>query len=123
MSFPNTRLRRLRRSGALRDLVRETDLRASSLVAPVFVEAGLEGRAPIAAMPGVERLSVSEAVVEAGELVGLGIPAVLLFGIPAEKDEDGSGAWDEDGAVQLAVRAIKDAWPQLLVITDVCLCE
>jgi porphobilinogen synthase len=92
-------------------------------VAPIFVESGLDGRAPIAAMPGVERLSVSEALAEAGELAGLGIPAVLLFGIPAEKDDEGSGAWDDEGAVQLAVRAIKQSWPDLLVITDVCLCE
>jgi porphobilinogen synthase len=123
MPFPQTRLRRMRRTGALRDLVRETDLSASCLVAPLFVAAGLEGRAPIGAMPGVDRLSVSETVAEAGELAALGIPAVLLFGLPTEKDESGSGAWDDEGAVQLAVAAIKDAWPQLLVITDVCLCE
>jgi porphobilinogen synthase len=113
----------MRRTGALRDLIRETELPVSCLVAPIFVESGLVGRAPISAMPGVERLSVSEALVEAGELVGLGIPAVLLFGIPAEKDDEGSGAWDDEGAVQLAVRAIKQSWPELLVITDVCLCE
>jgi len=123
MPFPQTRLRRMRRTGALRDLVRETELRASSLVAPIFVTAGLDGRAPIGSMPGVERLSLSQTVIEAGELVALGIPAVLLFGIPAEKDEDGSGASDDEGIVQLAVRALKDAWPELLVITDVCLCE
>ncbi|MEA2302046.1 MAG: porphobilinogen synthase, partial [Solirubrobacteraceae bacterium] len=113
----------MRRTGALRDLIRETELPVSCLVAPIFVESGLDGRAPIAAMPGVERLSVSEALAEAGELAGLGIPAVLLFGIPAEKDDEGSGAWDDEGAVQLAVRAIKQSWPDLLVITDVCLCE
>ncbi|MEA2356133.1 MAG: porphobilinogen synthase [Solirubrobacteraceae bacterium] len=113
----------MRRTGALRDLIRETELPVSCLVAPIFVESGLDGRAPIAAMPGVERLSVSEALAEAGELAGLGIPAVLLFGIPADKDDEGSGAWDDEGAVQLAVRAIKQSWPDLLVITDVCLCE
>jgi porphobilinogen synthase len=113
----------MRRTGALRDLIRETELPVSCLVAPIFVESGLDGRAPIAAMPGVERLSVSESLAEAGELAGLGIPAVLLFGIPAEKDDEGSGAWDDEGAVQLAVRAIKQSWPDLLVITDVCLCE
>ncbi len=123
MSFPQTRLRRMRRTGSLRALVRETDLRPSCLVAPVFVAEGLEGRAAVAAMPGVERLSVAETVIEAGELVRLGIPAMLLFGIPSEKDDEGSGAWDEDGAVQRSVRALKEAWPQLLVITDVCLCE
>ncbi|MGI8800761.1 MAG: porphobilinogen synthase [Solirubrobacteraceae bacterium] len=123
MPFPQTRLRRMRRTGALRDLVRETELRASCLVAPIFVAAGLDGREPIAAMPGVERLSLSEAVAESGELVALGIPAVLLFGLPSEKDESGSGAWDDEGVVALAVRAIKSAHPELLVITDVCLCE
>ncbi len=123
MAFPETRLRRLRRTGALRDLVRETELRASSLVAPLFVAEGLDGRAPVAAMPGVERLSVAETVVEARELAALGVPAVLLFGLPTEKDESGSGAWDEDGAVQLAIGALKAAVPELLVITDVCLCE
>ncbi|HEU0317664.1 MAG TPA: porphobilinogen synthase [Solirubrobacteraceae bacterium] len=123
MAYPQTRLRRLRRTGALRDLVRETDLRASSLVAPIFVCEGLAGRAPIAAMPGVARLGIGEAVAEAGELTALGIPAVLLFGLPTEKDESGSAAWDDEGAVQLAARAIKDACPELLVITDVCLCE
>jgi porphobilinogen synthase len=113
----------MRRTGALRDLVRETELSASSLVAPLFVEEGLDGRAPIAAMPGVERLSVSETVAEARDLAALGVPAVLLFGLPKEKDESGSGAWDEDGAVQLAIGALKAAVPELLVITDVCLCE
>ncbi len=74
-------------------------------------------------MPGVERLSISEAVREAGEAQALGLPAVLLFGIPADKDAEGSGAWDDEGVVQLAIRAIKDAHPDLLVIADVCLCE
>jgi len=123
MAFPQTRLRRLRRTDVLRDLVRETELTASRLIAPLFVEAGLDGRAPVDAMPGVERLSLSQAVEAAGELYGLGIPGVVLFGIPADKDDDGSGAWDDEGVVQLAVRAIKKAHPELLVITDVCLCE
>jgi porphobilinogen synthase len=123
MAFPATRLRRLRRTAALRDLVRETRLAAADLVLPLFVESGLDGRRPIAAMPGVERLSISEAVREAGEAEALGLPAVLLFGIPAEKDAEGSGAWDDEGVVQLATRAIKDAHPGLLVMTDVCLCE
>ena len=123
MPFPTTSLRRLRRSPVLRDLVRETRLEPSDLVLPLFVEAGLEERAPISAMPGVERLSISQAVEEAGTAAGLGLPAVLLFGIPADKDDEGSGAWDDEGVVQLATRAIKDAHPELLVITDVCLCE
>jgi porphobilinogen synthase len=123
VAFPATRLRRLRRTPVLRDLVRETRLAPADLVMPLFVEEGLDGRVPVGAMPGVDRLSVAEAVAEAGTIAALGVPAVLLFGIPAEKDEAGSGAWDDEGAVQLAIRAIKDAHPELLVIGDVCLCE
>ena len=123
MPFPQTRLRRLRATPVLRDLVRETRLDPGDFVLPLFVEEGLDGRAPIAAMPGVDRLSIAEAVAEAGEAGALGIPAVLLFGIPAHKDEEGSGAWDDEGAVQLATRAIKDAHPDVLVIADLCLCE
>src|SRR5881409_2573619 len=123
MAFPATRMRRLRKSGVLRDMVRETELTPSHLVYPMFVELGTHSRTPIEAMPGIERLSISHAMDEAGEAHGLGIPAVLLFGIPAEKDEAGSGAYDEEGVVQLAVRALKEAHPELVVITDVCLCE
>jgi porphobilinogen synthase len=125
MAFPQTRLRRLRSTSVLRDLVRETTLSASDFVLPMFVaaDAGPSGRQPIDAMPGVDRLSIDHAVAEAGEAAALGIPAVLLFGIPADKDAEGSGAWDEEGIVQLAVQAIKEAHPQLLVMTDVCLCE
>jgi len=123
MAFPATRLRRLRKTGVLRDMVRETELSPSHLVYPMFVELGTDSRSPIEAMPGVERLSISHAVDEAGHAHALGIPSVLLFGIPAEKDEQGSGAYDEEGVVQLAVRAIKEAHPELVVITDVCLCE
>ena len=122
MAFPATRMRRLRQSGLLRGLVRETELSPSHLVYPMFVELGTDRRTPIEAMPGIERLSISHAVEEAGEAAGLGIPAVLLFGIPAEKDEQATGAYDDEGVVQLAVRAIKDAHPELVVITDVCLC-
>jgi len=122
MAFPATRLRRLRRTGVLRDLVRETSLEVRHLVLPMFVTTGT-GRTPIAAMPGVERLSIDAAVEEAGTAAALGIPAVLLFGIPADKDEEGSGAWDDEGVVQLACRAIKAAHPDLLVVTDLCLCE
>jgi len=123
MAFPQTRMRRLRASAGLRGLVRETDLRAGQLVLPLFVSAGSIARAPIAAMPGVDRLSLSAAVEEAREAAALGIAAVMLFGIPSTKDELGSGAWDEEGVVQLAAGAIKRAVPELLVITDVCLCE
>ena len=122
MSYPATRMRRLRKSGVLRALVRETELSPSHLVYPMFVQLGEGERTPVEAMPGVERLSISHAVEEAGEAHGLGIPAVLLFGIPAEKDEQASGAYDEEGVTQLAVRALKDALPELVVITDVCLC-
>jgi porphobilinogen synthase len=123
MAFPQTRLRRLRKTGVLRDLVRETELSPSRLVYPLFIEHGLDRRTPIEAMPGIDRLSINHAVEEAGEVHGLGVPAVLLFGIPAAKDEEGSGAWDDEGVVQLAVRALKDAHPELVVMTDVCLCE
>jgi porphobilinogen synthase len=122
MAFPATRLRRLRKTGVLRGMVRETELTPSHLVLPLFVELGTASRSPVEAMPGVERLSISHAVEEAGEAHDLGIPAVLLFGLPAEKDEQASGAYDDEGVVQLAVRAIKEAHPELVVITDVCLC-
>jgi porphobilinogen synthase len=121
MPFPATRLRRLRKTGVLRDLVRETTLTPADLVYPMFVQLG-EDRTPVEAMPGIERVSISHAVEEAGEAHALGVPAVLLFGLPAEKDEQGSGAYDDEGVVQLAVRAIKEAHPELVVITDVCLC-
>jgi porphobilinogen synthase len=122
MSFPATRMRRLRATPVLRELVRETRLSASDLVLPLFVQAA-EGRAPIAALPGVDRLSISAAVEEAGAARALGLPAVLLFGIPEDKDAEGTGAYDDEGIVQLATRAIKEAHPDLLVMTDVCLCE
>ncbi|HEX2017158.1 MAG TPA: porphobilinogen synthase [Solirubrobacteraceae bacterium] len=123
MSFPQTRLRRLRRTAGLRDLVRETELSARRLVLPLFISSRSGGREPVAAMPGVDRLSIGQAVSEAGEAAALGLPAVLLFGLPDHKDPEGSGAWDEEGVIQLATRAIKEAHPELLVITDVCLCE
>ena len=123
MAFPATRMRRLRKSGVLRDMVRETELTPAHLVYPMFIELGTESRTPIESMPGIERLSISSAVEEAGEAQSLGIPSVLLFGIPAEKDEQASGAYDHEGVVQLAVRALKEAHPDLVVITDVCLCE
>jgi porphobilinogen synthase len=116
-------MRRLRKTGVLRDLVRETELSASRLVYPMFVEHGLDRRTPIEAMPGIDRLSINHAVEEAGAAAQLGVPAVLLFGIPAAKDDEGSGAWDDEGVVQMATRAIKDAHPDLTVIADVCLCE
>jgi porphobilinogen synthase len=123
MPFPQTRLRRLRQTHAMRGLVRETRLHPADLVYPMFVAHGIDRREPIEAMPGIDRLSIAHAVSEAGEAAALGIPAVLLFGLPAAKDEEGSGAWDDEGVVQLATRAIKEAHPELIVITDLCLCE
>jgi porphobilinogen synthase len=123
MAFPQTRLRRLRRTAVLRDLVRETHVRPQQLLLPIFVEAGLSGAKPIGAMPGVSRHGIDSAVAEASEVAQLGVGGVVLFGIPAHKDEQGSEAWDDEGAVQLATRAIKAAHPDVIVVTDVCLCE
>ena len=123
MSFPETRLRRLRRTKPLRELVRETELSAAHLVQPLFVTAGESVREEIDSMPGVERLSISEAVAETTELAAAGVRAVLLFGIPATKDEFGTEAYDDEGVIQMAVRALKEAHPEVVVITDVCLCE
>ena len=122
MAFPATRLRRLRRTDTVRSLVRETSFGSQQLVQPLFVLHGTDRREPLQSMPGIERLSISHLVEEAGEIAESGVPAVLLFGVPGDKDEVGSGAYDEDGVVQMAVRAIKDAQPELIVITDVCLC-
>jgi porphobilinogen synthase len=116
-------MRRMRRTKVLRDLVRETDLSAQHLVQPLFVVAGESVREEVPSMPGVERLSITELVAEATEIQAAGVGAVILFGIPSEKDEAGSGAYDPEGVVQLAVRALKESHPDLLVITDVCMCE
>jgi porphobilinogen synthase len=116
-------MRRMRRTKALRELVREAELSARHLVQPLFVVAGEGVREPVASMPGIERFSISELVEEAGEVKAAGVPAVILFGIPAAKDEIASGAYDDEGVVQMAVRALKEAQPGLTVITDVCLCE
>ena len=121
--FPVVRPRRLRRTKSLRGLVRETTLTPSDFVLPLFVSEDVTDRAPIASMPGVSQLSVDAAVGEAREAESLHIPAVILFGIPTRKDELGTGAYDRDGIVQRAVRALKDAAPDLIVMTDVCLCE
>ena len=123
MGFPQTHMRRLRATPQLRGLVREVRLDPRDLVFPMFVADGIDRREPIEAMPGVSRLSISEAVAEAGDALALGIPGVLLFGIPTSKDAEGSGAWDDEGIVQLASRAIKAAHPELIVIADLCLCE
>jgi len=123
MTFPATRLRRLRRTKALRGLVRETSLSPDHLIQPAFVVAGEGVREEVGSMPGIERFSISELVAEAADVTAAGIGALLLFGIPAEKDESASGAYDDEGVVQMAIRALKGAHPELTVITDVCLCE
>ena len=122
-SFPEYRPRRLRRTAALRNLVRETLLAPSQLVLPLFVRPGSRVRLPVSSMPGVFQTSVDELLVDAREAAALGIGGVLLFGIPASKDAEGSGAWDDEGPVCQAVRALKREVPDLVVITDVCMCE
>jgi porphobilinogen synthase len=119
-AFPQTRLRRLRRTGSLRDLVRETRLHLDDFVMPLFVAPSSQANQEL---PPMSRFTVEELVDEAGELVSLGVRAVLLFGLPHEKDEEGSGAYDDDGIVQQALRALRAAHPDLLLLTDVCLCE
>jgi len=116
-------MRRMRRTETLRGLVRESELSPADLIQPLFALAGEGVREEVPSMPGIERLSISNLVEEAGEVAAAGVGAVLLFGIPAAKDEVGSGAYDDEGIVQMAVRALKDAHPDLVVITDVCLCE
>src|SRR5262245_26454351 len=123
MPFPEERPRRLRRTPALRALVRETSLAPGQLIQPIFVVEGHGIREPIRSMPGIERFSVDRVSEEVKELERLGVAGVILFGIPAEKDGVGSGAWDADGVIQRALRRIKDAAPDVLVIADVCLCE
>ena len=119
-TFPATRLRRLRRSDRLRSLVRETRLDLDDFVFPLFVGPATE---PNPDLPALGRHSVEDLVAEADEAARLGVRALLLFGIPEEKDEDGSGAWDEDGIVQRALRALRESNPGLVLLTDVCLCE
>jgi porphobilinogen synthase len=123
MAFPATRLRRLRRTGALRSMVRETRLTPEAFVYPLFVCPGEGVRKEVGSMPGVFNLSVDEAVREAEEAHSLGVPAVILFGLPEKKDEVATGAWEDDGIVQRAARAIKREVPEMLLIGDVCLCE
>src|SRR5512146_1629623 len=123
MTFPVSRPRRLRRTDVLRNFVRETRLTPEGFIYPLFVCPGEGVRKAIGSMPGVFNLSVDEVVKEAREVKSLGIPAVILFGLPEKKDEVATGAWAEDGIVQQATRAIKAAVPGLLVVGDVCLCE
>jgi len=123
MGFPIHRLRRLRRTSQLRKMVRGPQLRLDDLVMPLFVRPGRRVHRPIASMPGQAQLSIDLIVDECLELESLGIPAILLFGIPESKDSEGSGAWAEDGIVQQALRAIKNKCEKLILITDVCICE
>jgi porphobilinogen synthase len=123
MSGPLQRPRRLRRTAGLRALAGETRLSARDLILPLFVVPGRGVRRPVESLPGVEQTSADELLRDAHEALELGIPAVLLFGIPEAKDDTGSHAWSEDGVVQNAVRRLKEELPDLVVITDVCLCE
>jgi len=123
MQYPDYRPRRLRKNENLRRMIRETSLSVDDLVYPLFVTAGKKVKKPIDSMPGNFQLSLDYLAKEVKTTKDLGIPAVLLFGIPEKKDEEGSGAYDRDGIIQRAVREIKDKVPDILVITDVCLCE
>jgi porphobilinogen synthase len=123
MPFPVYRPRRLRESPLLRSMVRETALRIDDFVYPLFAVHGRGVREPISSMPGQYRLSIDELLKECKDAASMGIPAVLLFGLPRDKDPRGTEAYAEDGIIQQAVRAVKDTIPDLLVITDVCLCE
>ena len=122
--FPKIRLRRLRSTKHLRDLVSEARVNLSSLVMPLFVKEGLTGREPIDGMPGQERLSIQELIKEVSKLLELGIRSILLFGIPSKKDELGSSAYERDGIIQKAVREVKKCYgEEVIVITDICLCQ
>jgi porphobilinogen synthase len=123
MQFPTVRMRRLRSNPAIRRMVRETQLDAGDLIYPLFVVPGAGIREEIGSMPGVFHLSIDQLEAEAAELLGLGIPAVILFGLPESKDEAGTGAFAQDGIVQMAIRELKEKAPELYVITDVCMCE
>ena len=122
-SFPQYRPRRLRSTAALRNLVRETQLAPSQLVLPVFVRDGKKLRRPVGSMPGVNQTSVDEMLRDAETAAKAGVGGIILFGVPESKDATGSSAWDDDGAVQSGVRALKKEIPDLVVITDVCMCE
>jgi porphobilinogen synthase len=123
MNFPIYRPRRLRQNAKLRSLIRETGLEPNNLIYPVFVGPGKDRAQPVSSMPGVAQLSVDRAAKECAEVGSLGIPAVILFGIPEEKDAVGSEAYADSGVVQQAIRAVKEKVPEMVVITDVCLCE
>src|SRR5688500_15712204 len=121
--FPITRLRRLRKTPALREMFREIKLSSSDHISTLFIVEGENVKKEISSMAGQFQMSVDIALAECEELYQMGVTSILLFGIPTEKDEVGSGAYDQDGIIQKALRAIKASFPDLLVITDVCLCE
>ena len=121
--FPTTRLRRLRRNEQLREMFRETRLHRSDLIYPLFIVEGSGVKKEISSMPGQYQMSIDNILRECEELRDIGITSILLFGIPADKDEVGSGAYDENGIIQKAVREIKKHFPEMIVVTDVCLCE
>src|ERR1700692_2204094 len=123
MEFPVTRLRRLRRTDAMRSLVREVHLRPETFIYPLFICPGEGIRREVSSMPGVYNLSIDEALKEVEEAAQLGLAGLLLFGLPAVKDEEGSGAWAEDGIVQQALRAFRPAAKKVVPVTHVCLCE
>lgn len=123
MYYPTYRMRRLRRTPALRRMLRETTLAPDDLIYPLFVTHGEKVRTPISSMPGCAQLSIGNLLAEVREAKDLGIPAVLLFGIPTHKDAAATSAYDSEGIVQMAVKAIKDDMPEMVVVTDVCLCE
>jgi porphobilinogen synthase len=123
MNFPTYRPRRLRRNEKLRSMMRETTLEPRNFIYPLFVGPGKDRAQPVSSMPGIAQLTVDRAVRECHEVSALGIPAIILFGIPEHKDSTGSEAYEDNGIVQQAIRAIKETVPEMLVITDVCLCE
>lgn len=123
VTFPDLRMRRLRRTDTIRNMVRETGFATSDFVYPLFVTYGRDVKEPIEPMPGCYQLSLDHLLPEVTEVAQLGIPAVILFGIPSRKDDVGSEAYDDQGVIQEAIRAIKQTVPNLMVVTDVCLCE
>jgi porphobilinogen synthase len=123
MSFPRQRPRRLRRTETLRKMVRETTLDPSDFILPLFAMPGRDERREVSSMPGVFQLSVDQIVVEAKTAASVGVPSVILFGLPEHKDGEGTSAWDPNGPVARSIAAIKDALPDMVVITDVCMCE
>jgi porphobilinogen synthase len=123
MFIPSIRPRRLRRTPALREMVRETVVQPSAFIYPLFIKPGKNERLPIRSLPGIAQLSIDEAIKEAKEARSLGVPSLILFGIPKFKDATGSESYADDGIIQQAIRALKDAVPEMVVIADVCFCE